>query len=252
MNYDVKTKAVTEWNVGCEKCHGPGSAHVAGPRARISSTRRASIRSARSTSASSATRRDARWSTRLRVAITTGRSDIRVGLKLKDFWQLEEYKPGETTFTHFADGTAHKNRMQGNDFVQSAMYTHGVTCCELPRRPRHAEQRRPDQVIAADVPDLSRTEITEWPAHRHDRTAHASSGRFGRERVHQLSHAADRADDRRRHGAQPHVQVHQPVDDRVVEGPESRAPSCHKDKTNAWATAALKSWPEFSPWRVGQ
>ena len=24
-NYDVHTKKVTEWNVGCEKCHGPGS-----------------------------------------------------------------------------------------------------------------------------------------------------------------------------------------------------------------------------------
>ena len=33
VNYDVKTKAVKEWNVGCEKCHGPGSAHVAGPTA---------------------------------------------------------------------------------------------------------------------------------------------------------------------------------------------------------------------------
>ena len=28
---------------------------------------------------------------------------------------------------HFADGTAHKNRMQGNDFVQSLMYRRGVT-----------------------------------------------------------------------------------------------------------------------------
>ena len=28
----------------------------------------------------------------------------------------------------FGDGTAHKNRMQGNDFVQSLMYTRGVTC----------------------------------------------------------------------------------------------------------------------------
>ena len=26
VNYNVKTKTVTEWNVGCEKCHGPGSA----------------------------------------------------------------------------------------------------------------------------------------------------------------------------------------------------------------------------------
>ncbi len=50
------------------------------------------------------------------------------GDKLSDFWQLEEHKLGEETFTHFADGTAHKNRMQGNDFVQSQMYKKGVTC----------------------------------------------------------------------------------------------------------------------------
>jgi hypothetical protein len=43
-----------------------------------------------------------------------------VGLHLADYWKLEDITLGQTTFTHFADGTAHKNRMQGNDFVQSA------------------------------------------------------------------------------------------------------------------------------------
>ena len=28
VNYDVKTRTVTEWNVGCERCHGAGSQHV--------------------------------------------------------------------------------------------------------------------------------------------------------------------------------------------------------------------------------
>jgi formate-dependent nitrite reductase cytochrome c552 subunit len=28
--------------------------------------------------------------------------------------------------------------------------------------------------------------------------------------------------------------------------------SCHKDKTNAWATDALRSWPDVSPWRIGR
>ena len=26
--------------------------------------------------------------------------------------------------------------------------------------------------------------------------------------------------------------------------------SCHTDKTTAWANDALKTWNEFSPWRV--
>ena len=31
VNYNIQTKTVTEWNVGCEKCHGPGAAHAAKP-----------------------------------------------------------------------------------------------------------------------------------------------------------------------------------------------------------------------------
>ena len=31
VNYDIQTKTVTEWNVGCEKCHGAGGAHLLDP-----------------------------------------------------------------------------------------------------------------------------------------------------------------------------------------------------------------------------
>src|SRR6202046_2059918 len=31
VGYDIKTRQVAEWNVGCEKCHGPGSDHVDHP-----------------------------------------------------------------------------------------------------------------------------------------------------------------------------------------------------------------------------
>src|SRR5579863_5914972 len=31
VNYDIRTNTVTEWNVGCERCHGPGGDHVKRP-----------------------------------------------------------------------------------------------------------------------------------------------------------------------------------------------------------------------------
>ena len=43
-------------------------------------------------------------------------------------WELEPPHLGEETFTHWPEGSAHKNRMQGNDYVQSRMYVTGVTC----------------------------------------------------------------------------------------------------------------------------
>ena len=90
------------------------------------------------------------------------------GKNLRDFWQLEEHKIGETTFTHFADGTAHKNRMQGNDFVQSAMYSHGITCFSCHDVHGTENQRATAEARERHVPAVPRTQFAQRSARPDD------------------------------------------------------------------------------------
>jgi predicted CXXCH cytochrome family protein len=72
------------------------------------------------------------------------------GQNLSNFWQPEDNKLGEQSFTHFADGTAHKNPMHGNDFVQSVMYRRGVTCFDchdVHGTDNYAQLRKPVEKI---------------------------------------------------------------------------------------------------------
>jgi predicted CXXCH cytochrome family protein len=250
VNYDVKTKTVTEWNVGCEKCHGPGSAHIAAPTPAtiVNPTRLDPISSVNVCVQCHSQGRPL-------VNPIEGRAydwpvGYRVGLNLKDFWQLEEHKPGETTFTHFADGTAHKNRMQGNDFAQSVMYTRGVTCASC--HDVHGTQNNADLIKSSRLVCLT-CHGPKSPNGPHTGTiedhTHHRAGSAGSECVNCHMPA-----------------IEQTIGDVMVRSHTFKfvSPSmtetlkvpnpcigCHKDKTNAWATDALRKWPEFSPWRVG-
>jgi len=121
VNFNVDTKQPSEWNVGCESCHGAGSAHVANPiRATILNPARQNYVQANDTCIQCHSQGQP-LTNPIKGQYHDWAVGYRAGLKLSDYWKLEEHKLGETSFTHFPDGTAHKNRMQGNDFVQSLM-----------------------------------------------------------------------------------------------------------------------------------
>ena len=220
VNYDIATKTVSEWNVGCERCHGAGSAHVAQP-TRDNILNPARFNYVRANDVCIQCHSQGRPLTNpIEGKYYDWPVGFHVGLNLADFWQLEEHKLGETSFTHFADGTAHKNRMQGNDFVQSLMYARGVTCfsCHDPHGTENqAMLREPGNAMCLTCHGPN---TPEWAACRQHRAAHASRGRQHGQRLRCLSHAGNRRDSRRRESPQPHVSFRLAGADRDAEDSE--------------------------------
>jgi predicted CXXCH cytochrome family protein len=248
VGYDTATHRVAEWNVGCEKCHGPGSDHVAKPsRANIVNPKRLDAVRANDVCMQCHTQGKP-----LRNPVEGRYYDWPVGYaageRLADYWQLEEHKLGETSFTHFPDGTAHKNRMQGNDFVQSQMYKRGVTCFDC--HDVHGTENNADTIKPASVLCLSCHSGGSPNGPRLDISAHTH-------------HAANSA------GAEC-VGCHMPKIEQTVANVNVRAHTfrfmtpiltaqykepnscnaCHTDRDAAWAQRNLDQWPDVSPWRM--
>ena len=251
VNYDIRAKKPTEWNVGCEKCHGPGGAHVNNPsRANILNPARLGTVDGVNVCVQCHSQGQPL------VKPMEGKYydwpvGYRPGLKLSDFWQLEEHKLGEMTFTHFPDGTAHKNRMQGNDFAQSVMYTRGVTCYSC--HDVHGTSNNADLIKPANVLCLD-CHGPKSPNGPHAATVeqhtHHKAGSAGNECVncHMPAIETQLADVNVRSHTFKFIPP-STTDSLKVPNP---CTTCHKDKTTKWAMDALKTWPEFSPWRVAQ
>jgi predicted CXXCH cytochrome family protein len=172
-----------------------------------------------------------------------------VGLDLKDFWKLEEHKLGETTFMHYADGTAHKNRMQGNDFVSSVMYTRGVTCFSC--HDVHGTSHNADLVKpASDV--CGTCHRANSPAGPHTSTVeehtHHATGSAASECVacHMPKNAPEIANVNVRSHTFRFVTPSMTEQYKIP----NACTGCHTDRNDAWASAAIRQWSAHSPWRL--
>jgi predicted CXXCH cytochrome family protein len=250
VNYNIAAKTVTEWNVGCEKCHGPGSLHVERPtKTNIVNPRQLDYVRSNDTCIQCHSQGQP-----LSNPIAGKYYDWPVGYlpgqRLADFWKLEELKPGITNFYQFADSTAHKNRMQGNDFTQSNMYHRELRCFDC--HDVHANKNVANLKLPGNALCLS--------CHTRDNPA-GLKGTVSEHTHHGASSSGSQC-----------VACHMPkievtIKDNFVHAhtfrfitpkqtEQSAIPNpcttCHTDKSNEWASSQLKSWRTTSPFRVAQ
>ena len=247
VNYNIATRQPTEWNVGCEKCHGPGSVHVAHP-TRTNIVNPETLESVRGNDTCIQCHSQGQP---LSNPIAGRYYDWPVGFlpgqRLAEFWRLEEVKPGVTNFYQYADLTAHKNRMQGNDFTQSVMYHRNLRCFDC-------------HEVHSDAPSNLRAQGNALCLKCH--TADNPAGLKGTVPEH-THHAANSA------GSQC-VACHMPAIEQTIKdnfvaahtfrfitpqqteqsGIPNPCTSCHTDKSTQWASQQLRAWTTTSPWRV--
>ena len=249
VDYNLQTKQVAEWNVGCERCHGPGSAHVdSATRGNILNPARLDYVSANDTCIQCHSQ-GRPLTNPIEGKYYDWPVGYHVGLDLRDYWQLEDHNLGQLSFTHFPDGTAHKNRMQGNDFIQSVMYRRGVTCFDCHDAhgtKNYAQLRKPTNQICLDC--------------------HGPGSRNGPRTATLVEHTHHKVDS----AGSECVACHMPKIEVTIPGTFVSAhtfsfitpamtdkykipnpcTSCHADKTTAWAADAMRRWPERSSWRA--
>jgi predicted CXXCH cytochrome family protein len=251
VGYDIETKKVAEWNVGCERCHGPGSEHIA-HQGRPNIINPAKLDYVHANDVCIQCHSQGQPLTNpIGGKYYDWPVGFQVGKNLSDFWKLEEHKLGVQSFTHFADGTAHKNRMQGNDFVQSLMYTRGVTCfsChDVHGTPNQAVLWKPATQICMDCHGPNAANGPHAPsieAHTHHKPDSPGSECIA---CHMPKIEQTIAD--------VNVRAHTfkfitPAQTDALGVPDA-CNVCHADKTSGWSAGVLKSWVERSPWRMAQ
>ncbi len=250
VNYDVVSKTVTEWNVGCERCHGAGSLHVEFPISETIVNPNWVGDPVRATDVCVQCHSQGQpRSNPIMGQYYDWPVGYQPGDRLSDFWRLDEHHLGQETFTHWPEGSAHKNRMQGNDFVQSQMYVKGVTCsaCHDPHgTPNDADLRLPGNAVCtqchtAQLQPGPRGTLSYHTQHEEDSEGSQCVACHMPEIARTVGDVSVRSHTFR---------FNSPV---LTEqyGIANPCTSCHTDETNEWALTELRNWPSVSPWRVG-
>lgn len=247
-NFDIETNQVTEWNVGCEKCHAAGAEHVNAP-SNYNIVNPAKLDFVRGTDVCIQCHSQGQP---LENPFGDRHYDWPVGYQpgdyLSDFWKLEEHHLGEESFTHWPEGSAHKNRMQGNDYVTSSMYTEGVGCWDC--HDVHGTEQSADLIKPANSVCLTCHGQDSPAGPRGDYIQHSHHNPESAQCVD--CHMPQIARTISNVNVRSHTFRFIAPSDTEKYGIPNACTTCHTEFSNESAAAALSEWRNLSPWRVNQ
>ncbi len=227
-----------ELNIACESCHGPGKAHSANAtKANIVNPARLSVERSM----------DVCLSCHLsgkppgtKYAWPVG---YQPGLALSDFWHGFKAEKGKKTAEFLENGTANKNRVQGNTFLRSVMAHAGLQCtvCHDGHGSRHQSmtiKSGPSNALCLSCHG-PRTSNGPKYATLSDHTHHAPES-TGSQCIE--CHMAKTGKNSVAAEARNHTfEFISPAATKSLGVPNS-CNICHSDKTTEWALGYVKKW----------
>jgi hypothetical protein len=257
VGFDATANTVVEWNVGCERCHGPGSEHAAHP-AKKNIANPASMDPFRATD----TCVQCHSQGQPRKNPIGGRLfdwpvDYRVGLDLADVWRMDMPKLGEQTFSALRRGDRAQEPNAGQRFRPERDVPARRDVRRLPRGSRHGRARAAPR---AGEPAQLRAPAAELCGQCHE--PGGANGPRARTLTEHTGHAE-------KSEGSACIACHMPKIESTISDVRVRAhtfafvppsatdkygipnpcTSCHKDKNTAWAAAALAR-STHARWRV--
>ena len=235
---DIKTESWAELNISCESCHGPGGEHSATPKngnivnpARLSTERSMDI---------CLSCHQAGKPNDLHYAWAVG---FQPGMELAKFWNPIKPEPGKEDAEFWHNGTAHKNRVQGNAFVQSVMFDHGIQCTNC----HDMHSARNVSMTIKDAPSNALCLTCHGPGKDHGPkedavTAHTHHGPLSTGSSCIECHMAKTGSNAVLGEARNHTFDFIPPADTIATGDPNSCNACHADKSPEWADGFVKEW----------